>query len=124
MVRVLVVVVLIAAVLIAAGAAAGPAHGEDDVWTPVKFKTVSTLELGDLRSPTLRGTANVSDIGIVNTLVRGVAIPLGKHRAFLLDLDRDNVFGNDGDGYVAPESRTVGPWTGEAWTATIELVAN
>ena len=49
--------VLIAVALIVACFAPGPAFGEDDVWTPVKFKTVPTLELGDLRSPTLRGTA-------------------------------------------------------------------
>lgn len=47
----------------------------------------------------------------------GRTLPLAKGRGLLVDSDRDGVFGSKGDGCVAPKSRTVGPWCGEAWTA-------
>ncbi len=46
-----------------------------------------------------------------------LALPLPRARGHLVDSDRDGVLGSDGDGYVAPQSCTVGPWRGEAWSA-------
>jgi len=44
----------------------------------------------------------------------GVRLPAG---GYLVDSDLDGELGTSGDGYVAPQSRTVGPWSGEVWTA-------
>ncbi|MDJ0521313.1 MAG: hypothetical protein QNJ90_04490 [Planctomycetota bacterium] len=45
----------------------------------------------------------------------GMRVPVGRVFGYLLDCDLDGELGSSGDGYVAPMSRTVGPWSGEAW---------
>jgi hypothetical protein len=89
----------------------------EEVWTPVLLTEATPTQLGDIRTPTMRKSKGVSPTGLVAPLVRGLRIPLGKQHALLLDLDRDDVFGSAGDGYVAPQSATAGPWCGEAWHA-------
>ncbi len=76
---------------------------------------------GTLRVPgsTRLGTAidgpytvhvRVEQGGFVVQSRTGLRVPAGKALGFLVDCDLDGAFGGPGDGYVAPESRTVGPW--------------
>jgi hypothetical protein len=46
----------------------------------------------------------------------GVRFDVGREVAYLVDSDLDGRVPTPGDGYVAPESRTVGPWRAQAWT--------
>ncbi|MDF1701643.1 MAG: hypothetical protein P1V36_10855, partial [Planctomycetota bacterium] len=89
----------------------------EDGWEPITLAKTTVAQRGDLRSPTLRGRTGVTVRGLIAPDVGGLAIVLGKQRALLLDLDGDGVHGTPGDGYVAPGSRTAGPWCGEVWHA-------
>ena len=46
----------------------------------------------------------------------GVPIPVGRSKGLLVDSDLDGDLGGAGDGWVAPECRTVAPWCGEVWS--------
>jgi len=107
------------------------AHGRTVAWQQVRHGDdgTSATRSGSLRLPGLLPLAEVhgtryplwiraapSNAGVLVGSAYGAALPLNKATGYVVDSDRDGVLGSAGDGLVAPESLTVGPWRGEAWS--------
>lgn len=72
-----------------------------------------TLGVGIERAYTLR--ARVVEGTLALSSATGLDLPCGGGVGHVVDSDLDGVLGSAGDGYVAPGSRTVGPFSGQAW---------